>query len=165
MSDGDSKLIAATASRATAKVVLWATGIAFVVMGSGIVAAGKVIFDGVILKIDSSVVQLDKDRNVDIANLNYRFNDLSVRLSDLSSDMRNMKDEQMRRTERIALLEAENKAFAKAMGDISPKLNRISEDVVAIKTQLGLRRSDRDRPNENPAPPQGLGRIPMLWNF
>ena len=151
----DSKLIAATASRATAKVTLWVTGIAFVVMGSAILGAGKMLFDGVLLKIDRAVVQLDKDRTVDIANLNARFNDLSVRLSDLSGDLRQMKDEQMRRTERLALLEAENKAFTKAMGELTPKLNRISEDVAIIKTQLGLRQKADD----------GLGRIPMLWHF
>lgn len=155
MAEPDSKLIAATASRAASKVTIWVTGIAFVIMGSAILGAGKMLFDGVIVKIDQEVDQLDKDRTVDIANLNARFNDLSVRLSDLSGDLRQMKDEQMRRTERLALLEAENKAFSKAMGDITPKLNRISEDVVAIKTQLGL------RPNS----PRDLGRIPMLWHF
>ena len=155
MDESDSKLIAATASRAASRVTLWATGIAFTVMLSGLGVAGKMLYDGIVVKIDKGVDQLDKDRSTDIANLNARFNDLSTRLSDLSGDLRQMKDEQMRRTERLALLEAENKAFSKAMGDITPKLNRISEDVVAIKTQLGLRSQQ----------PQDLGRIPMLWHF
>mgnify|MGYP001607882339 CR=1 FL=1 len=153
--ESNDKIIATTASRAAAKVTIWVTGIVFFVMGSAILGAGKMIFDGVLLKIDHAVEQLDKDRATDIANLNARFTDLSGRLSDLSGDLRQIRNEQTSRTERLALLEAENKAFSKAMSDITPKLNRISDDVVAIKTQLGLR----------PQPPRDLGRIPMLWHF
>jgi chromosome segregation ATPase len=83
---------------------------------------------------------------------------IDSRLNEQASSHRQIRDEQMARTSRIAALEETVKRNTAWIDRADATMTDLRVDVAAIRASLEVSRKKH-------APPVDLGRIPMLWHF
>lgn len=120
-------------------------------------------FDVIEGSIQSAITLMEKARKEDVGLL-------SSRLDTMEANFRQVRDEQMSRTTRIAAVEENAKHTTVELSRIQSRIDKISDDTSYLRRRRAADdadrpRSDRDRADEKPAPPVDLGLVPMLWHF
>ena len=102
-------------------------------------------------ELSIAVQTINDARKADISSID-------ARLNEQAASYRQVRDEQMARTSRIAALEETVKRNTAWIDRADATMTDLRVDVAAIRSALEFGR-------KKPAPPVDLGRIPMLWHF
>ena len=161
----DSKLIDAVSRQALSRASLAV---------ASVMASALCIVTGALGKVAYDSVQRQRQADLDALTsqnlfIGSRIDSLSVSICNILSDFKEVRNEVERRGSRLVTLETEHRQITSTLSRLEPELQRIREDLAAIKATLAelQRQTKRDGARIGPPGPdeQAGVRIPMLWHF